>query len=176
MRRTKDAVALDPPAKTEMVEAITFEPAQQIYNTIRLAMHERVREAMADKGLARSRIMLLDALLKLRQTCCDPRLLKGIKGGSAKLDRLMEMVEELVAEGRKLLLVSLFTSMLDLIRQWLEATGIAYALLSGDTTDCAGAVAAFQDGPAPVFLISLKAGGGGPHLTAADTVILYDPW
>jgi SNF2 family DNA or RNA helicase len=181
LRRTKDAVALDLPAKTEMVEAITFEPAQQaIYDTIRLAMHERVREAMADKGLARSRIVLLDALLKLRQTCCDPRLLKGVKGadkaGSAKLDRLMEMVEELVAEGRKLLVFSQFTSMLDLIRQRLEAAGIDYALLTGDTKDRAGAVAAFQDGPAPVFLISLKAGGVGLNLTAADTVILYDPW
>jgi SNF2 family DNA or RNA helicase len=181
LRRTKDAVALDLPAKTEMVEAVMFEPAQQaIYDTIRLAMHERVREAMADKGLARSRIVLLDALLKLRQTCCDPRLLKGIKGadkaGSAKLDRLMEMVEELVAEGRKLLVFSQFTSMLDLIRPRLETAGIAYALLTGDTKDRASAVAAFQDGPAPVFLISLKAGGVGLNLTAADTVILYDPW
>jgi superfamily II DNA or RNA helicase len=181
LRRTKDAVALDLPSKTEMVEAVAFEPAQQaIYDTIRLAMHERVREAMADKGLARSRIVLLDALLKLRQTCCDPRLLKGVKGaetaGSAKLERLMEMVQELVAEGRKLLIFSQFTSMLALIQPRLEAAGIAYALLTGDTRDRAGAVAAFQDGPAPVFLISLKAGGVGLNLTAADTVILYDPW
>ncbi|CAN5404826.1 hypothetical protein BH11PSE4_BH11PSE4_08450 [soil metagenome] len=181
LRRTKDAVALDLPSKTEMIEAIAFEPAQQaIYDTIRLAMHERVREAMAEKGLARSRIVLPDALLKLRQTCCDPRLLKGVKGaekaGSAKLERLMEMVQELVAEGRKLLIFSQFTSMLDLIQPRLEAASIAYALLTGDTRDRAGAVAAFQDGPAPVFLISLKAGGVGLNLTAADTVILYDPW
>lgn len=181
LRRTKDTVALDLPAKTEMVETIAFEPAQQvIYDMVRLAMHERVREAMAEKGLARSRIVLLDALLKLRQTCCDPRLLKGIKGaekaGSAKLERLMVMVEELVAEGRKILIFSQFTSMLDLIRLRLEAAGIAYALLTGDTKDRAGAVSAFQEGPAPVFLISLKAGGTGLNLTAADTVILYDPW
>jgi superfamily II DNA or RNA helicase len=181
LRRTKENVAPDLPAKTEMIEAVTFGPAQQtIYDTIRLAMHERVREAMAEKGLARSRIVLLDALLKLRQTCCDPRLLKGIKGaekaGSAKLDRLMEMVEELVAENRKVLIFSQFTSMLDLIRPRLDQAGIAYALLTGDTRDREEAVAAFQDGPAPVFLISLKAGGTGLNLTAADTVILYDPW
>jgi superfamily II DNA or RNA helicase len=181
LRRTKENVAPDLPAKTEMVEAVTFEPAQQaIYDTIRLAMHERVREAMAEKGLARSRIVLLDALLKLRQTCCDPRLLKGVKGvekvGSAKLERLMEMIAELVAEGRKILIFSQFTSMLDLIRPRLDLAGIAYALLTGDTRDREQAVAAFQDGPAPVFLISLKAGGVGLNLTAADTVILYDPW
>jgi superfamily II DNA or RNA helicase len=181
LRRTKEAVAPDLPEKTEMVEAIAFGPAQQtIYDTIRLAMHDRVREAMAEKGLARSRIVLLDALLKLRQTCCDPRLLKGVKGaekaGSAKLERLMEMVAELVAEGRKIIIFSQFTSMLDLIRPRLEAEGIAHALLTGDTRDREGAVAAFQDGPAPVFLVSLKAGGVGLNLTAADTVILYDPW
>ena len=181
LRRTKEEVAPELPAKTEMVEAIAFTPAQQaIYDTIRLAMHERVREAMAEKGLARSRIVLLDALLKLRQTCCDPRLLKNVKGvdraGSVKLERLMEMVAELVAEGRKILIFSQFTSMLDLIRPRLEAAGIAYALLTGDTRDREEAVAAFQDGPAPVFLISLKAGGVGLNLTAADTVILYDPW
>jgi SNF2 family DNA or RNA helicase len=181
LRRTKDSVALDLPEKTEMVEAVAFEPAQQaIYDTIRLAMHERVREALAEKGLARSRIVLLDALLKLRQTCCDPRLLKGVKGAekaaSAKLERLMEMVEELVAEGRKILVFSQFTSMLDLIRPRLDAAGVVYAMLTGDTKDRAEAVSTFQDGPAPVFLISLKAGGVGLNLTAADTVILYDPW
>jgi superfamily II DNA or RNA helicase len=181
LRRTKDSVALDLPEKTEMVEAVAFEPAQQaVYDTIRLAMHERVREALAAKGLARSRILLLDALLKLRQTCCDPRLLKGVKGaekaGSAKLERLMEMVAELVAEGRKILIFSQFTSMLDLIRPRLDELSVAYALLTGDTKDRAEAIAAFQDGPAPVFLISMKAGGVGLNLTAADTVILYDPW
>ncbi len=140
LRRTKEAVAPDLPEKTEMVEAVAFEPAQQaIYDTIRLAMHDRVREAMAEKGLARSRIVLLDALLKLRQTCCDPRLLKGVKGaekaGSAKLERLMEMIAALVAEGRKIIVFSQLTSMLDLIRPRLEAEGIAYALLTGDTRD-----------------------------------------
>ncbi|MDR3375638.1 MAG: DEAD/DEAH box helicase [Ancalomicrobiaceae bacterium] len=181
LRRTKDAVATDLPEKTEMVEAVALGPAQQaIYDSVRLAMHDRVRQALSEKGLALSRIILLDALLKLRQTCCDPRLLKGVRGadkaGSAKLERLMEMVEELVAEGRKLLVFSQFTSMLDLIRPRLEAAGIAYALLTGDTKDRAAAVASFQDGAVPVFLVSLKAGGVGLNLTAADTVILYDPW
>lgn len=181
LRRTKDAVAIDLPPKTEMIEAIGFGAAQQaVYDTIRLAMHERVRQAMAERGLARSRIILLDALLKLRQTCCDPRLLKGVKGaekaGSAKLDRLMEMLSELVAEGRKVLVFSQFTAMLALIQPRLAEAGISWSLLTGDTVDRAGAVAAFQDGPASVFLVSLKAGGVGLNLTAADTVILYDPW
>ena len=181
LRRTKEAVALDLPPKTEMVEAIAFEPAQQaLYDTIRLAMHERVRQAMAEKGLSQSRIVILDALLKLRQTCCDPRLLKGVQGsekaGSAKLERLMDMLRELVAEGRKVIVFSQFTSMLDLMRPELEKAGINYALLTGETLDRAGVVAAFQEGPAPVFLVSLKAGGVGLNLTAADTVILYDPW
>ncbi|ORE99043.1 DEAD/DEAH box helicase [Aurantimonas sp. 22II-16-19i] len=182
LRRTKDEVATDLPAKTEIVERVEFGSAQRdLYESVRLTMHDKVVAALAEKGLARSRIVVLDALLKMRQACCDPRLVKlaskpAGRPGSAKLDRLMEIVTELLAEGRRILIFSQFTSMLDLIRPLLDAAGVRYALLTGDTKDRESQVVAFQDGAVPVFLVSLKAGGVGLNLTAADTVILYDPW
>jgi SNF2 family DNA or RNA helicase len=143
-------------------------------------MHARVRDEIAKKGLAKSHIIFLDALLKLRQICCDPRLLKMPQArkvkGSAKLERLMEIVPELVGEGRRILLFSQFTGMLALIEAELQARKIPYVQLTGDTVDRAAPVRAFQSGKAPVFLLSLKAGGTGLNLTAADTVIHYDPW
>ena len=182
LRRTKAEVAADLPAKTEIAEAIEMAPPQRaIYESIRLAMHARVREAIAERGLARSGIIMLDALLKLRQACCDPRLLKlasvkASEAGSAKLDRLMEMVPMLLDEGRKILLFSQFTSMLALIGEALDAEGISYVTLTGDTTDRRTPVERFQSGGVKLFLISLKAGGVGLNLTTADTVIHYDPW
>lgn len=181
LRRSKEEVAKDLPPKTEIVERIEMETSQRdIYESIRLSMHERVREAIAAKGFARSRIVILDALLKLRQACCDPRLLKlsklSAKAGSAKLDRLSEMLAELLDEGRRILVFSQFTSMLDLIRPKLDEMGVSYSLLTGDTRDRPKEINDFQDGKTSVFLVSLKAGGVGLNLTAADTVILYDPW
>ena len=182
LRRTKDEVARDLPPKTEMVERIAFaQPQRDVYESIRMSMHDRIRKAIADKGWARSRIVVLDALLKLRQACCDPRLLKlktkaAAAAGSAKLERLEEMLGELLAEGRRVLVFSQFTSMLDLIRPRLDAAGVPYALLTGDTRDRPAAIAAFDSGAAKVFLISLKAGGVGLNLVSADTVVLYDPW
>jgi SNF2 family DNA or RNA helicase len=140
-----------------------------------------VQAAIAERGLARSGIIILDALLKLRQACCDPRLLK-LKGaregraGSAKLERLMEMLQTMLEEGRRVLLFSQFTSMLALIEARLQAAGIGWLTLTGETTDRATPVRRFQAGEVPVFLISLKAGGVGLNLMAADTVIHYDPW
>ena len=182
MRRTKEEVARDLPPKTEMVERIDLEAAQRdVYETIRLSMHDRIRKAIEDKGWARSRIVVLDALLKLRQACCDPRLLKlktkaAASAGSAKLERLEEMLRELLAEGRRVIVFSQFTTMLDLIRPRLDAAGIRYALLTGSTRDRPAAIAEFDSGKAQVFLISLKAGGVGLNLVSADTVVLYDPW
>jgi superfamily II DNA or RNA helicase len=182
LRRTKQEVAADLPPKTEITEAIEMAPPQRaIYESIRLAMHARVREAIAERGLARSGIIMLDALLKLRQACCDPRLLKlksakGSAAGSAKLDRLMEMVPDMLEEGRRILLFSQFTSMLALIQEALTARRIPFELLTGDTTDRRTPVARFQAGEVNLFLISLKAGGVGLNLTGADTVIHYDPW
>jgi hypothetical protein len=182
LRRTKDHVAKELPPKTEMVRMVELAGAQRdLYETVRLAMDKKVRDEIARKGVARSQIVILDALLKLRQVCCDPRLLKTATGrkaeaSSAKLHVLLELIEELLSEGRKLLVFSQFTSMLALIEEALRERGVPYALLTGDTTDRAAPVAAFQDGQVPVFLVSLKAGGVGLNLTAADTVIHYDPW
>ncbi len=119
-------------------------------------------------------------LLKLRQACCDPRLVKLASGqseaGSAKLDTLMEMIGGMLPEGRRILVFSQFTSMLDLIKPRLAEAGHKFVELRGDTRDRAEPVRAFQAEEVPLFLISLKAGGRGLNLTAADTVIHYDPW
>jgi len=181
LRRRKDEVATELPAKTTIVRTVELDGAQRdLYETVRTAMQERVRAAIDAQGLARSHIIVLDALLKLRQVCCDPRLLKLKEAHktaeSSKLELLMEMLPELIAEGRRILLFSQFTSMLELIGAALDGANIGYVTLTGETTDRAAPVKRFARGEAPVFLISLKAGGVGLNLTAADTVIHYDPW
>jgi superfamily II DNA or RNA helicase len=180
LRRTKDQVARDLPAKTEIPEWIDLGGTQlALYESMRLLMQKRVSDEIARVGLMRSHIVFLDALLKLRQICCDPRLLAGqpaATGHSAKLSRLMEMLPELLAEGGRVILFSQFTSMLDLIKPELGKCLIPFTEIRGTTKDRLGPVAAFQAGKAPVILVSLKAGGTGLNLTAADTVILYDPW
>lgn len=181
LRRTKEAVATELPPKTEIVRAIPIgEKQRDLYDSIRLTMHKQIRQVIKDQGFARSQIAVLDALLKLRQVCCDPRLLdletaKGVTQ-SAKFDTLMEMLPELVEEGRRILLFSQFTSMLALIEEAVNALGIPCVKLTGQTKDREAVVSAFQQGDVPLFLISLKAGGTGLNLTAADTVIHYDPW
>jgi SNF2 family DNA or RNA helicase len=180
LRRTKTEVATELPAKSEMVETIVLEgPQRDLYDSIRLTMSRKVREAIAKRGLAKSHIVVLEALLRMRQACCDPALLKlndGVERPSAKLDRLIDMVGELLSEGRKIIIFSQFTSMLDLIRSRFDSGGLRYSVLTGQTKDRKTAIEAFQDGSAEVFLISLKAGGVGLNLTAADTVIIFDPW
>ncbi len=183
LRRTKDNVAKELPEKTEMIRRIEISgPQRDLYETVRLAMDKKVREEIDRKGVARSQIVILEALLKLRQVCCDPRLVKAMPARknttaiSAKLVDLMQMVDDLLQEGRKILVFSQFTSMLALIEEELDARDIPYAILTGETRDRSAQVAAFQQGAVPIFLISLKAGGVGLNLTAADTVIHYDPW
>ena len=181
LRRTKDKVAPELPPKSEILRPVELAGAQrELYETVRASVHERVRAEIAARGIAQSHIVVLDALLKLRQICCDPRLLKidaarHVKE-SAKLQLLIEMLQELLAEGRRVLIFSQFTSMLDLIEPELAKLGIAHVKLTGQTRDRERPVKAFQSGKAPLFLISLKAGGTGLNLTAADTVIHYDPW
>jgi SNF2 family DNA or RNA helicase len=150
---------------------------RELYETIRATMHDRVSKGIAERGMARSHVLVLDALLKLRQVCCDPRLASANAGGtSSKLDDLLEMLTEMIDEGRRVLLFSQFTSMLDLMKAPLTAAGIRFVELRGDTTDRAEPVRAFEAGEVPLFLISLKAGGRGLNLVSADTVIHYDPW
>ena len=183
LRRKKDQVATELPPKTEIVHWVDLSDGQRdVYETVRVAMDKKVRDEIARSGVARSQIIILDALLKLRQVCCDLRLInmpltaKALRSGSGKLVSLMEMLEELLGEGRRILLFSQFTSMLALIEEELRQRDIAYSLLTGDTTDRRTPVKDFQGGKVPLFLISLKAGGTGLNLTAADTVIHFDPW
>lgn len=182
LRRAKSEVATELPEKVENITFATLEgPQANLYETIRLTTEKTVRDALASKGLARSQIEFLDALLKLRQVCCDPRLLRttaghAAKASSAKLELLMELLPEMIAEGRRVLLFSQFTSMLDLIEEELQARGMAWTKLTGQTQQRDAAIERFTSGQVPLFLISLKAGGTGLNLPQADTVIHYDPW
>ena len=181
LRRTKFEVATDLPPKTTILRRVNLAPEQrELYETIRGTLHDTVREQMAGLSAAQGRIVMLDALLKLRQVCCDPRLVKLQSARavetSSKLDDLMEMVEEMIREGRRILLFSQFTSMLDLIKPRLAAIRLPFVELRGDTRDRAEPVRIFESGAVPLFLISLKAGGRGLNLVSADTVIHYDPW
>ena len=181
LRRTKDEVAKELPPKTELVHLIELHTNQKdLYETVRATMDKRVRQAIAARGIGQSQIVFLDALLKLRQICCDPRLLPEDFSShvreSAKLDFLTDLLEVLIEEGRRILLFSQFTSMLALIEEHLIQVKIPYLKLTGASKDRGQLVEDFQTGKIPLFLISLKAGGTGLNLTAADTVIHYDPW
>lgn len=182
LRRTRAEVLDDLPDKTEIVQHVELDGAQRdLYESLRMALDRKLRQAIGAKGIAGSQIVILDALLKLRQACCDPRLVKApaaktAHGVSAKLEALREMLGELRAEGKRVLLFSQFTSMLDLIEPELAALGARHVRLDGSTLDRETPVKRFQAGEADVFLISLRAGGTGLNLTAADTVIHYDPW
>ena len=183
LRRRKEDVLSELPPKTEIVRRIELDGAQrELYETLRLTQHERVLGEMRKRGLAQSGIIVLDALLKLRQACCDPRLVK-LEGArkvreSGKLSYLLELLDSLVEEGRRVLVFSQFAEMLALIATALDERKLPWQKLTGDTpgTQRAALVKRFQDEEVPIFLISLKAGGVGLNLTAADTVIHYDPW
>ncbi len=181
LRRTKDEVLKELPEKIEMIRKVPFGSKQAIlYENVRLTMEKAVRDEIAKKGLARSHIMILDALLKLRQVCCDPQLLSinTIKKTeeSAKKEMFFELVEELIDEGRKILVFSQFTSMLAILEDGLRQKGIKYSKLTGKTRKREEAIEKFKEKDCNIFLISLKAGGVGLNLVEADTVIHYDPW
>src|SRR5690606_16981561 len=148
LRRTKEQVTPELPAKTEIVQWVQLSPAQRDrYETLRLAMDEKVRAEIRRQGLARSQLVILEALLRLRQVCCDLRLLgpdEGRAEQSAKLMAVLEMIEELAAEGRKVLLFSQFTGMLELIQHELRRRRISHTLLTGSTRDRATPVREFQ--------------------------------
>ena len=181
LRRTKAEVAPELPAKTEIVRSVPLAGGQlRLYRELREELKDRVRRALRVQGPEQGRMVILDALLRLRQVCCDPRLLEvSIRGNvaeSAKLELLMDLLPEMVVEGRRILLFSQFVRMLELIERELVRRGIGFLTLTGRTRDRQAVIEAFQKGRAPVFLISLRAGGVGLNLTAADTVIHYDPW
>ncbi len=182
LRRTKAEVVQELPPKTVIRQVLEMTGRQrQVYERVRLTMRQRVVAQIQARGLARSKIVIIDALMKLRQICCDPRLAKlddvALKPAhSAKLARLMEMLPALVDAGHRILVFSQFTSMLDLIEEELRRARLDHTTLTGATTDRARCVDAFQKGRVPIFLISLRAGGTGLNLTRADTVIHFDPW
>lgn len=181
LRRTKEQVASDLPPKTLITHWVDLTDAQRDrYEALRLAMDSEIRTEIARQGLASSQLLVIEALLRLRQVCCDLRLLEEHDNAgsqhSGKLNSLMQMLETLFAQGRRVLLFSQFTSMLKLIEDELKKRRIPYALLTGATRDRQAKVRDFQSGELPIFLISLKAGGAGLNLTAADTVIHFDPW
>jgi len=176
LRRKKADILPDLPPKLEQVVEVDLTPAQKsAYTQLQVAARAEVDALRSSGGAGRLRV--LTALLRLRQACCDLRLLGAKEGASAKLDALLELVGEAADGGHRVLVFSQFTSMLDLIGPALEEAGFAFCRLDGSTKDRAATVEKFQSDPAiPVFLISLKAGGTGLNLTAADTVIHFDPW
>jgi len=183
LRRRKQDVATELPPKTEILRRVTLEGEQRaLYESVRLAADERVRRILQRDSFAGSQIAILDALLKLRQVCCDPRLVKGVDKPatmeSAKMALLRDMLRELVDEGRRVLVFSQFTEMLTLVEAELDDLGLPYLSLTGKTAVSARGevVRQFQARTVPVMLLSLKAGGVGLNLTAADTVIHLDPW
>ncbi|MEN9893245.1 MAG: hypothetical protein RLY78_3540 [Pseudomonadota bacterium] len=189
LRRQRDEVARDLPPLTEQRIALPLTGAQHArYEALRLGCEKRVRELIDRMGWQAARFAVLEVLLRLRQQCCDPRLLQPEAavdpaqplpaGHSAKLDWLRATLPTLAAEGRRIVLFSQFRRWLGLLEPELDALGLTRLSLTGDTpTAHRGAlVERFQRGEATVLLASLKAGGTGLNLTAADTVILLDPW
>ncbi len=181
LRRTKKEVVTELPEKSTMIKFVELEGLQRdLYETVRVMTAKDIRKEIESKGFKRASIIVLDALLKLRQVCCDPKLVKLSAARkvtrSVKREALMSMLMELRDEGRKAIIFSQFTSMLDLIHMDLDEMQIPFVRLTGETKDRRTPVEQFQNTDVPFFLISLKAGGTGLNLTAADTVIHYDPW
>ena len=184
LRRTKAEVAKDLPPKVESVTCCALEDAQaELYAALARKLRAQVLADVDEKGLAKSQMSILDALLKLRQICCHPRLLKldlpGFSNNlpSGKFDAFKDMILEIVEGGHKVLVFSQFVQMLQIIKQWLEFTQVPFCYLDGASKDRFDQVDRFNNSPdIPIFLISLKAGGTGLNLTSADYVIHYDPW
>ena len=211
LRRRKEEVASELPPKNVVIKKLILHGEQRdLYESVRVAADEKIRRLLRKNGFAGSQISILDALLKLRQVCCDPRLLhhtsKRADHGdhhyhddmhlhpdeadkdtnnknndgitSAKMALLLEMLTPLIAEGRRILIFSQFTAMLELIAAELTIRQLPYLTLTGNTAvhQRADVVGRFQNKETAIMLISLKAGGVGLNLTAADTVIHMDPW
>ena len=182
LRRLKRNVITELPDKLEQVAYCELSEKQaEIYKGLLTTARTEIDRAMNEKGEGQGHMVMLTALLRLRQACCDLRLL-GIQsdqknGASAKLDVLEELLQEAMDGGHRILIFSQFVSMLTILKERLNDLGIEYCYLDGQTKDRASEVDRFQQNDSiPVFLISLKAGGVGLNLTAADTVIHFDPW
>lgn len=184
LRRTKKQVLSDLPEKTEQTLLCDMEPAQQqVYDELReyyrKSLMNKIDKNGNKKGIGSASFMVLEALLRLRQAACHPGLIDPARSDepSAKLEALFEMLGEVMEEGGKALVFSQFTSMLAIVRRHLEERGIRYVYLDGQTRNRREVVDQFQNDPdIPLFLISLKAGGFGLNLTAAEYVFILDPW
>jgi superfamily II DNA or RNA helicase len=180
LRRTKEQVAHELPPKTEQTIHCEMEPGQRkLYNELRQHYRDALLKRIQTEGLAKSKIQVLEALLRLRQAACHPGLIdqKRSEESSAKLDVLLAQLREVLAEGHKALVFSQFTSLLKILRDRLSREGITYEYLDGRTRHRQACVERFQnDEKCLLFLISLKAGGLGLNLTAAEYVFLLDPW
>jgi superfamily II DNA or RNA helicase len=183
LRRLKSQVEKELPDRTDIIHLCEFDDEQRaLYLDVLDECRQRVFNEVASHGIKRSSISILKELLRLRQVCCDPSLLKDrekVTDQSAKLDALINMIGEIVDEGHKILIFSQFTSMLAIIKRELEKAGYVYEYLDGQTPakERLDRVERFNQTPSiPIFLISLKAGGTGLNLTGADYVIHYDPW
>jgi SNF2 family DNA or RNA helicase len=180
LRRTKEQVAPELPAKLEQTIYVELEPRERKrYDELRDHYRTNLLERIAREGINKAKIQVLEALLRLRQAACHPGLIDKSrdKEPSAKLDALLEQIEQVVDEDHKVLVFSQFTSLLAIVREKLDATNTVYEYLDGRTKDRQAKVERFQnDEGCKLFLISLKAGGLGLNLTAADYVFLLDPW
>ncbi|CAN7389072.1 DEAD/DEAH box helicase [Acidovorax sp. LjRoot129] len=187
LRRRKQDVATELPPRTEVIQRVQLQGKQrELYEAVRTTADKQVRRALERQSFDGAQITILDALLKLRQVCCDPRLVKGTTKTAqtmerAKLELLADMLPALVDEGRRVLVFSQFTEMLALAAELLDTLALPYLTLTGQTPprQRGTVVRQFQaqdETSAPILLVSLKAGGLGLNLTAADTVIHLDPW
>ncbi len=180
LRRTKDQVAKELPAKLEQTLFCELDPVQRKhYNELRDHFRNALLKNVESVGLAKSKMMILEALLRLRQAACHPGLIDKKRTGesSAKLEILLSQLSQVMEEGHKALVFSQFTSMLSIVRENLDRDGVVYEYLDGKTKDRQARVERFQNDPdCKLFLVSLKAGGVGLNLTAAEYVFLLDPW
>ena len=182
LRRMKRDVAKDLPDKVENIAYCELTDEQKdFYLQVLDSTKEELFKSIEQNGLEKSRLSIFSALLRMRQICCHPRLYdkNNVKNviSSGKFEKLKVMLEEIISEKHRILLFSQFVDMLDIVKAWLDKSGIKYEYLTGKTKDRQGAVERFNNDPTiPIFLISLKAGGTGLNLTGADYVIHYDPW
>ncbi|WP_404343286.1 SNF2-related protein [Pseudoalteromonas mariniglutinosa] len=178
LRRTKLQVAQELPEKTELIKEFEFETQQKsIYQGISESLEKKLIDLFAEQGAQKSKLAFLDALLKLRQVCCHPKLITANSdAGSAKLEWLIKHLPIMLSEGRKVIIFSQFTRVLDIIAETFNELAINFSMLTGQTRHREKVIEEFTSGQSSVFLISLKAGGTGLNLTQADTVIHFDPW
>ena len=180
MRRLKKDVLTELPDKIDTIMYCELEGEQRkLYDASLLRMNHELQDDIDAQGLNQSRIKMLAMLTRLRQLCCHPALyVEDYEHESAKLSLCLELIEDSIESGHRILLFSQFTSMLDIIVEALQQRGIAYYMLTGKTPskERLKLTEQFNNGTVPIFLISLKAGGTGLNLTGADVVIHYDPW